>query len=113
MAVWQEDLLPHALVSVSEESDLGPSAEIARDPSGRGYDATYLDELADEAEGLGPPQLRRGRPPRGGTSSGHSPRLSTRVTHDVDDAVRAAAVREGVGPAQWLRQAIEQRLVQG
>lgn len=105
--------LPDALASVSQESDLDPSAEIAQDPSGRRYDDAYFDKLADEAESLGPPQLRRGRPPLGDTSRGHSPRLSTRVPHDVDDAVRAAAAREGETPAQWLREAIEQRLVRG
>jgi hypothetical protein len=68
-------------------------------------------ELADEAERLGPPEVRRGRPPLGATSGGHSPRLSTLVPQDVNDAVRAAAEREGVTPAQWLRDAIEQRLV--
>jgi plasmid stabilization system protein ParE len=98
---------------VAEESDFDPLVEVIRDPSGRSYDNAYLDELADEAERLGPPQVRRGRPPLGATSGGHSPRLSTRVPRDVDDAVRAAAEREGVTPAQWLREAIEQRLVRG
>jgi hypothetical protein len=105
--------LPDGVTSVAEESDFNPSVDVLRDPSGRSYDDAYLDELADEAERLGPPQVRRGRPPLGATSGGHSPRLSTRVPEDVDEAVRAAAEREGVTPAQWLREAIEQRLVRG
>lgn len=105
--------LPDGVAWVAEESDFDPLVEVIRDPSGRSYDNAYLDELADEAERLGPPQVRRGRPPLGATSGGHSPRLSTRVPRDVDDAVRAAAEREGVTPAQWLREAIEQRLVRG
>ena len=113
MSTKDQVRLPDGLASVGEESDLDPSMEVAQDPSGRHYDDAYLDELADEAEHLGPPQLRRGRPPLSATSQGHSPRLSTRVPRDVDDAVRAAAVREGVSPAQWLREAIEQRLVRG
>lgn len=113
MSTEDQVRLPGGLTPVSEESDFDPAVEVGHDPSGRRYDDAYLDELANEAESLGPPQLRRGRPPLGATSHGHSPRLSTRVPHDVDDAVRAAAVREGVSPAQWLREAIEQRLVRG
>lgn len=105
--------LPDGVASVAEESDFDPSVEVVRDPSGRSYDDASLDELADEAERLGPQKLRRGRPPLGAASGGQSPRLSTRVPQDVDDAVRAAAEREGVTPAQWLREAIEQRLVRG
>lgn len=105
--------LPDGVALVAEESNFDSSVDVVRDPSGRSYDDAYLDELAEEAERLGPPKLRRGRPPLGATSGGHSPRLSTRVPQDVDDAVRAAAEREGVTPAQWLREAIEQRLVRG
>lgn len=105
--------LPDGATSVTEESEFDPSDDTVRDPSGRSYDDAYLEELADEAERLGPPQMRRGRPPLGSTSIGHSPRLTTRVPRDVDAAVRAAAEREGVTPAQWLRAAIEQRLVRG
>ena len=113
MSTRDQVRLPDGVAAVSKESDLDPAVEVAHDPSGRRYDEAYLDELANEAEHLGPPQLRRGRPPLGSTSAGHSPRLSTRVPHDVDDAVRAAAVRQGVSPSQWLREAIEQRLVRG
>jgi hypothetical protein len=113
MSVEDQVRLPDGLTSVAEESDFDPSVDVVRDPSGRSYDDAYLDELADEAERLGPPQVRRGRPPLGATSGGQSPRLSTRVPKDVDEAVRAAAEREGVTPAQWLREAIEQRLVRG
>ncbi|WP_432499013.1 hypothetical protein [Kineococcus gypseus] len=98
---------------MTEESDYDPSTDVVHDPSGRPYDDAYLNELADEAERQGPPQVRRGRPALGSTSGRHSPRLSTRVPQDVDDAVRAAAEREGVTPAQWLREAIQQRLVRG
>lgn len=113
MSVRNQVRLPDGLASVTEESDLDASVDVVTDPSGRSYDDTYIAELADEAEGSGPPKLRRGRPPLGATSGGHSPRLSTRVPQDVDDAVRAAAEREGVTPAQWLREAINQRLVRG
>lgn len=105
--------LPDGATSVAEETEFDPSADVVRDPSGRLYDEAYLDELANEAERLGPPPVRRGRPPLGSSSGGQSPRLSTRVPQDVDDAVRAAAEREGVTPAQWLREAIQQRLVRG
>jgi hypothetical protein len=113
MSAEDQVRLPDGVTSVAEGSDFNPSVDVLRDPSGRSYDDAYLDELADEAERLGPPQVRRGRPPLGATSGGHSPRLSTRVPRDVDEAVRAAAEREGVTPAQWLREAIEQRLVRG
>ncbi|WP_369052814.1 hypothetical protein [Kineococcus terrestris] len=113
MSAKDQVRLPGGVVSVAEEAEFDPSIDAARDPSGRRYDDAYFDELADEAERSGPPQLRRGRPSLGSTSSGHSPRLSTRVPQDVDDAVRAAAARQGVTPAQWLREAIEQRLVRG
>lgn len=113
MSAGDQVRLPDGVASVAEESDFDPSVNVVRDPSGRSYDDVYLDELAHEAESLGPPQVRRGRPPLGARSGGHSPRLSTRVPQDVDDAVRAAAQREGVTPAQWLREAIEQRLVRG
>ncbi len=113
MSAGDQVRLPDGVASVAEDSEFDPSVDVVRDPSGRSYDDAYLDELADEAERLGPPQVRRGRPPLGATSAGHSPRLSTRVPRDVEEAVRAAAEREGVTPAQWLREAIEQRLVRG
>ncbi len=113
MSARNQVRLPDGVASVAEEPDFDPSVDVVRDPSGRSYDDAYLDELADEAERLGPPQVRRGRPPLGATSGGHSPRLSTRVPQDVNDAVRAAAEREGATPAQWLRQAIEQQLARG
>jgi hypothetical protein len=111
MSARDQVRLPDGVTSVAEESNHDSSVDAVRDPSGRPYDDAYFDELADEAERLGPPEVRRGRPPLGATSGGHSPRLSTRVPQDVNDAVRAAAEREGVTPAQWLRDAIEQRLV--
>ncbi len=113
MSARNQVRLPDGVASVAEESDFDPSVDVVRNPSGRSYDDAYLDELADEAERLGPPQVRRGRPPLGATSGGHSPRLSTRVPQDISDAVRAAAEREGATPAQWLRQAIEQQLARG
>ncbi len=113
MSARNQVRLPDGVASVAGESDFDPSVDVVGDPSGRSYDDAYLDELADEAERLGPPKLRRGRPPLGAMAGGHSPRLSTRVPQDVDDAVRAAAEREGMTPAQWLRGAIEQRLVRG
>ena len=113
MSAGDQVRLPDGVASVTEESDFDSSVDVVRDPSGRSYDDAYLDELADEAERLGPPQVRRGRPPLGARSGVQSPRLSTRVPQDVDDAVRAAADREGVTPAQWLREAIEQRLIRG
>lgn len=114
MSAKNQVRLPDGVASVAEESDFDPSVDVVGDPSGRSYDDAYLDELADEAERLGPPKLRRGRPPVGAaTVRGHSPRLSTRVPKDIDEAVRAAAESKGVTPAQWLREAIEQRLVRG
>lgn len=113
MSARNQVRLPDGVASVAEESDFDPSVDVVLEPSGRSYDDAYLDELADEAERLGPPQVRRGRPPLGAMSGGHSPRLSTRVPQDVNDAVRAAAEREGATPAQWLRQAIEQQLARG
>lgn len=113
MSATNEVRLPDGVLSVTEEPDLDPSVDAPSDPSGRSYDDAYFDELANEAERLGPPQVRRGRPPVGATSGGHSPRLSTRVPQEVNDAVRAAAEQEGTTPAQWLRQAIEQQLAKG
>lgn len=113
MSAQDQVRLPDSVAAVAEESEFDPSVDVVRDPSGRIYDDASLSELADEAERLGPPQIRRGRPPLGSAAGGQSPRLSTRVPQDVDDAVRAAAEREDVTPAQWLREAIEQRLVRG
>lgn len=113
MSAGDQVRLPDAVASVTEESDYDPSADVVNDPSGRPYDDAYVHELAEEAERQGPPPVRRGRPPLGSTVGGHSPRLSTRVPKDVEDAVRVAADREGVTPAQWLREAIQQRLVRG
>lgn len=113
MSATNEVRLPDGVSSVTEEPDIDSSLDVQSDPSGRSYDDAYFDELANEAERLGPPQVRRGRPTVGATSSGHSPRLSTRVPQEVNDAVRAAAEQEGTTPAQWLRQAIEQQLAKG
>jgi predicted HicB family RNase H-like nuclease len=84
---------------------LGPDVaedEELHDSGGRLVDDAYVESAVEDAIA----QVRgRGRPSL--STSGESPLLRVRLSHELDDAVRRAATRSGTSRSEWVRRVLD------